>query len=90
MENLHLRVQYTWKVVVNRSKYDNIGTIGNSGRPPTTSGHVPVFLKGSPQMRTMQSIPCKAGMSRISRLLNGLRRMDMRNSTPAMRSEKRC
>ncbi len=36
---------YTWKVVVNRSKYDNIGTIGNSGRPPTTSGHVPVYLK---------------------------------------------
>ena len=38
--------EYTWKVVVNRSKYDNIGTIGNSGHPPTTSGHVPVFLEG--------------------------------------------
>ena len=31
--------------MVNRSKYDNIGTIGNSGQPPTTSGHVPVFLE---------------------------------------------
>ncbi len=38
--------EYTWKVVVNRSKYDNIGTIGNTGRPPTTSGHVPIFLEG--------------------------------------------
>ncbi|HEY5811550.1 MAG TPA: FlgD immunoglobulin-like domain containing protein, partial [Terrimicrobiaceae bacterium] len=38
--------EYTWKVVVNRSTYVNIGTIGNSGQPPTTSGHVPVFLEG--------------------------------------------
>jgi hypothetical protein len=38
--------EYTWKMVVNRSKYENIGTIGNSGQPPTTSGHVPVFLEG--------------------------------------------
>lgn len=38
--------QYTWKVVVNRSKYDNIGTIGNTGQPPTSSGHVPVFVEG--------------------------------------------
>jgi DNA-binding beta-propeller fold protein YncE len=38
--------EYTWKVVVNRSKYDNLGTIGNTGQPPTTSGHVPVFLEG--------------------------------------------
>ena len=37
--------EYTWKVVVNRSKYENIGTIGNTGQPPTTSGHVPVFLE---------------------------------------------
>ena len=37
---------YTWKVVVNRSIYRNIGTIGNTGQPPTTSGHVPVFLEG--------------------------------------------
>jgi hypothetical protein len=39
------RGEYRWKVVVNRSKYDNIGTIGNNGQPPTTSGHVPVFLE---------------------------------------------
>ncbi|HEY5741784.1 MAG TPA: hypothetical protein VIS99_04525, partial [Terrimicrobiaceae bacterium] len=38
--------EYTWKVVVNRSSYVNIGTIGNSGQPPTTSGHVPVYLEG--------------------------------------------
>ena len=38
--------QYTWKVVVNRSKYDNIGTIGNTGQPPTSSGHVPIFIEG--------------------------------------------
>jgi len=38
--------KYTWKLVVNRSKYDNIGTVGNNGQPPTTSGHVPVFLEG--------------------------------------------
>ena len=37
---------YTWKVVVNRSTYRNVGTIGNTGQPPTTSGHVPVFLEG--------------------------------------------
>ena len=37
---------YTWKVVVNRSIYRNVGTIGNTGQPPTTSGHVPVFLEG--------------------------------------------
>ncbi len=38
--------EYTWKVVVNRSKYENIGTIGNTGQPPTSSGHVPVFVEG--------------------------------------------
>ena len=38
--------KYTWKVVVNRSKYENIGTIGNTGQPPTTSGHVPIHLEG--------------------------------------------
>ena len=38
--------EYTWKVIVNRSKYQNIGTIGNTGQPPTTSGHVPVYLQG--------------------------------------------
>jgi DNA-binding beta-propeller fold protein YncE len=38
--------EYTWKVVVNRSKYENIGTIGNTGQPPTTSGHVPIYLEG--------------------------------------------
>jgi WD40 repeat protein len=38
--------EYTWKVVVNRSKYENVGTIGNTGQPPTTRGHVPVFLEG--------------------------------------------
>ena len=38
--------EYTWKVVANRSKYENIGTIGNTGQPPTTSGHVPIFLEG--------------------------------------------
>jgi DNA-binding beta-propeller fold protein YncE len=38
--------EYFWRVVVNRSKYENIGTIGNTGLPPTTSGHVPVFLEG--------------------------------------------
>ena len=37
---------YTWKVVVNRSTYANVGTIGNTGWPPTTSGHVPLFLEG--------------------------------------------
>jgi sugar lactone lactonase YvrE len=37
--------EYTWKIVVNRSKYENIGTIGNTGHPPTTSGHVPVLLE---------------------------------------------
>lgn len=37
---------YRWKVVLNRSTYTNIGTIGNTGRPPTTSGHVPMFLEG--------------------------------------------
>ena len=40
------RGEYTWKVIVNRSKYENIGTIGNTGQPPTTSGHVPVYLAG--------------------------------------------
>ena len=38
--------EYTWKVVVNRSKYTNVGVIGNTGEPPTTSGHVPIFLEG--------------------------------------------
>ena len=38
--------EYTWKVVVNRSTYSNVGTIGNTGLPPTTSGHVPIFLEG--------------------------------------------
>ena len=38
--------EYTWKIVVNRSKYENIGVIGNTGLPPTTSGHVPIFLEG--------------------------------------------
>jgi sugar lactone lactonase YvrE len=37
---------YTWKVVLNRSTYTNVGTIGNTGMPPTTSGHVPMFLEG--------------------------------------------
>ena len=37
--------EYTWRIVVNRSKYENIGTIGNTGQPPTTSGHVPVLLE---------------------------------------------
>jgi hypothetical protein len=38
--------EYTWKVVINRSTYTNVGTIGNTGLPPTTSGHVPMFLEG--------------------------------------------
>ncbi len=38
--------EYTWKVVVNRSTYRNIAVIGNTGQPPTTRGHVPIFLEG--------------------------------------------
>jgi DNA-binding beta-propeller fold protein YncE len=38
--------EYTWKVVTNRSIYRNIGVIGNTGLPTTTSGHVPMFLEG--------------------------------------------
>ena len=38
--------EYTWKVVTNRSTYTNIGTIGNTGLPPTTSGHIPMYLEG--------------------------------------------
>ena len=44
-ENFAPPGEYTWKVIVNRSKYENIGTMGNSGQPPTTSGHVPVYLQ---------------------------------------------
>ena len=46
MGSLRLPGEYTWKVVVNRSKYTNVGVIGNTGEPPTTSGHVPIFLEG--------------------------------------------
>jgi hypothetical protein len=42
----YLPSEYAWKVVANRSRYENIGTIGNTGQPPTTSGHVPIFLEG--------------------------------------------
>lgn len=36
---------YSWKVVINRSVYDNIGTVGNTGQPSTSFGHVPFFLE---------------------------------------------
>src|SRR4029077_12873549 len=35
---------YTWKVIRNGSTYANLSTIGNTGRPPYTAGHVPFFL----------------------------------------------
>ena len=75
------RGEYTWKVIVNRSKYENIGTIGNTGQPPTTSGHVPVYLAGSPLIRLTGFIRCRIGMSRIFRSSNGQQMMDVRNST---------
>ena len=37
---------YTWKVVINRSTCENIGTVGNTGKPQATSGHVPFFIEG--------------------------------------------
>ncbi|HET9523660.1 MAG TPA: FlgD immunoglobulin-like domain containing protein [Terrimicrobiaceae bacterium] len=37
---------YTWKVVVNRSIYNNVATIGNTGQPRTSFGHVPFFVEG--------------------------------------------
>lgn len=38
--------EYKWKLVTNRSTYNNIGVIGNTGTPPTTTGHVPIFIEG--------------------------------------------
>jgi Divergent InlB B-repeat domain/FlgD Ig-like domain len=37
---------YSWKVVINRCIYNNIGTIGNTGQPRTSFGHVPFFVEG--------------------------------------------
>ena len=37
---------YTWKVVVNRCTYNNIGALGNTGQPHTSFGHVPFFVEG--------------------------------------------
>ena len=37
---------YTWKVIRNGSTYTNLSTIGNTGLPPYTAGHVPFFLEG--------------------------------------------
>ena len=37
---------YTWKVVLNRSVYTSLGVVGNTGLPPTTSGHVPIMVEG--------------------------------------------
>jgi Chitobiase/beta-hexosaminidase C-terminal domain/PA14 domain/Divergent InlB B-repeat domain/HYDIN/CFA65/VesB-like, Ig-like domain/FlgD Ig-like domain len=37
---------YTWKVIRNGSTYANLSTIGNTGRPSYTVGHVPFFLEG--------------------------------------------
>lgn len=37
---------YSWKVVVNRAVYTNPGTVGNTGLPATSFGHVPFFLEG--------------------------------------------
>ena len=32
--------------MVNRSIYNNVGTIGNTGQPRTSFGHVPFFVEG--------------------------------------------
>ena len=45
--------------MVNRSTYSNIGTIGNTGLPPTTSGHVPIFLEGV-------AVDAKGGITRCT------------------------
>ncbi len=37
---------YAWKVVGNHSTYSNIGTIGNTGMPQVSFGHVPFFIEG--------------------------------------------
>ena len=37
---------YTWKVIRNGSTYTNLSTIGNTGMPPHTAGHVPIYLQG--------------------------------------------
>jgi hypothetical protein len=37
---------YTCKVIRNGSIYTNLSTIGNTGLPPYTEGHVPFFLEG--------------------------------------------
>ena len=33
---------YTFKLTINRSTYTNLGTIGNTGRPPNSFAHVPI------------------------------------------------
>ena len=37
---------YTWKVIRNGSTYTNLSAIGNTGMPPHTAGHVPIYLQG--------------------------------------------
>ena len=49
LDNFGSRVptgSYTWKVIRNGSTYTNLSTIGNTGLPPYTAGHVPFFLEG--------------------------------------------
>lgn len=36
---------YSWKVVANRSIYNNLSTVGNTGQPSVSFGHVPFFLE---------------------------------------------
>jgi len=37
---------YSWKVVGNHTIYSNIGTIGNTGLPAVSFGHIPFYLEG--------------------------------------------
>ncbi|MFZ4682496.1 MAG: FlgD immunoglobulin-like domain containing protein, partial [Terrimicrobiaceae bacterium] len=38
--------EYHWKLVVNRSVYTNLSTIGNTGQPANSFGHVPFLIEG--------------------------------------------
>jgi hypothetical protein len=44
-ENLAPRGEYEFRIIANRSRYRNIGTIGNTGQPPTPVGHTPSYME---------------------------------------------
>ncbi len=37
---------YNLEVVINQAAYANVGSIGNSGTPADSSGHVPIYMDG--------------------------------------------